>query len=154
MGRTNKPSDVFRYIDTKGHNTDYCWPWTGSTAGRDNRGYIMIDGVRYTATHVVYQLFNGEPVPKGKVLRHTCDNTLCHNPTHFELGTQSDNEIDKYKRGRAGTPNVIVREIRILAREPMMTNVEIVRRIKAKFDFKIADTTVHNILSGRRRAKG
>lgn len=36
----------------------------------------------------------------GNVVRHTCDNWRCIEPTHLEVGTQADNIADRDARGR------------------------------------------------------
>ncbi len=38
----------------------------------------------------------------GKVVMHKCDNRACVNPEHLGLGTQSDNILDGYQKGRIG----------------------------------------------------
>ena len=76
-----------------------CWKWTGYTDGR--YGLISIKGKEEKAHRASYQTFVGE-IPKGMVIRHKCDNTLCVNPNHLELGTQLDNMKDMADRGRAG----------------------------------------------------
>ena len=50
----------------------------------------------------VYCEANGVAIKsiKGKVVRHTCDNPRCINPTHLLLGTTADNMRDKVARGR------------------------------------------------------
>ena len=53
-----------------------------------------IRGHRY----VWEQLF-GE-IPKGMHVCHHCDVRKCVNPDHLFLGTDSDNNIDKLKKGR------------------------------------------------------
>lgn len=40
------------------------------------------------------------PIPKGLVVRHTCDVRECVNPDHLILGTQKDNIRDMHDRGR------------------------------------------------------
>jgi hypothetical protein len=35
------------------------------------------------------------PISKGLVVRHKCDNPLCINPEHLELGTVMQNTLDK-----------------------------------------------------------
>mgnify|MGYP000877027575 CR=1 FL=1 len=40
-------------------------------------------------------------LPKGLVVRHTCDNPTCINEDHLIGGTQKQNIKDKYDRGRA-----------------------------------------------------
>ena len=37
---------------------------------------------------------------KGKVVMHLCDNPACVNPQHLQLGTQSDNICDMYRKAR------------------------------------------------------
>ena len=44
---------------------------------------------------------NNQDVPKGLVVRHKCDNTLCVNPDHLLLGTQRQNIEDMIARDRA-----------------------------------------------------
>ena len=36
----------------------------------------------------------------GKIVMHTCDNPGCVNPKHLRLGTQSDNCLDRERKGR------------------------------------------------------
>lgn len=43
-----------------------------------------------------------QKIPKGKLVRHRCDNRLCINPEHLLLGTQQDNIMDMVGRGRHG----------------------------------------------------
>lgn len=40
-------------------------------------------------------------VPEGLVVRHSCDNPPCWNPSHLELGTQAENVRDRETRGRS-----------------------------------------------------
>jgi hypothetical protein len=47
-----------------------------------------------------YQFHKGEEVPSGKVVMHKCDNKICVNPEHLELGTQLDNIADMVAKGR------------------------------------------------------
>jgi hypothetical protein len=44
-------------------------------------------------------------IPKGLIVRHKCDNRLCINPEHLELGTITDNNRDRAKRGRNRNQN-------------------------------------------------
>jgi len=36
-----------------------------------------------------------EPIEKGKVVRHLCNNRRCCNPDHLDIGTHQDNMDDK-----------------------------------------------------------
>lgn len=53
--------------------TDGCWMWTG--------------------TH-------GEPIPKGRMICHTCDTPLCVRPDHLYVGTARTNARDRVERDR------------------------------------------------------
>lgn len=155
MGKSNQPYDVFKFINTHDNDPSVCWEWLGVLGGRDGRGYFSLDGKKVLAHRLVYQLFNGE-IPPGLVIRHTCDNQVCCNPKHLEIGSQSQNETDKYLRGRAGYPLHVVteinRELRRAKREGInITDREIVEHIKRKFNLDISRSGVGRVRRGDRR---
>lgn len=78
-----------------------CWNWTGMV---QNSGYgLLMIGIwkitrRWHLAHrLAYVLHYGE-IPKGKIVRHKCDNKLCVNWRHLELGTTFDNVMDAVRR--------------------------------------------------------
>lgn len=77
-----------------------CWDWKGAKVAG---GYGQISGERGAGNkpaHVfAYETFVG-PVPKGKILRHSCDDPGCVNPYHQIPGTHADNMRDMAHRGR------------------------------------------------------
>lgn len=77
---------------------DECWEWTGGK--NDERyGYMRV-GIKSEKAHrLSYQWLIG-PIPKGKILMHTCDNPSCVNPYHLRVGTQLDNVRDMMEKGR------------------------------------------------------
>ncbi len=75
-----------------------CWPWLGGCTG-SKYGALWFNNKQYKAHQVSYLIFNGE-IPKGLLVRHTCDNPSCVNPKHLIIGTQSDNLLDALKRER------------------------------------------------------
>lgn len=152
MARVNKPSDVFKSIDTHGNDPTVCWEWLGHLGGRDGRGYITIDGVRQLAYRVMWQIFNG-PIPEGMKVRHECDNPKCCNPKHLVLGTQGQNEKDKYIRDRWGYPHDVLKEIHRLHKMGF-TYRAIADRVNEKFDCTISFSGVGKVVRGDRRKDG
>jgi hypothetical protein len=77
-----------------------CWEWQGAT---NNIGYGMIrDEQRMRTTHrVSYEEHNQAKIPSHLIVMHKCDNTICVNPAHLNLGTRSDNTQDMLNKGRA-----------------------------------------------------
>jgi transcriptional regulator with XRE-family HTH domain len=73
-----------------------CWNWIGgvTSAGYGSIGY---HGKIWQAHRLSYEVFK-EPVPKEKLIRHKCDNKLCINPDHLEIGTHQDNSRDYFER--------------------------------------------------------
>lgn len=76
-----------------------CWEWQGA----NTRGYgtVMRNRKVIRVHRLSYELWC-DPIPKGMVIRHKCDNPKCVNPSHLETGTQADNINDIVVRGRHG----------------------------------------------------
>jgi hypothetical protein len=84
-----------------------CWVWTksrlskpGGEYGQIGVGGIGSGGKMWSAHRLAYTVFIG-PIPKGKLVLHSCDNPPCINPAHLRLGTHGDNGADMVARGRA-----------------------------------------------------
>lgn len=150
MSRRNQPVDVFKSINTHGNNPDVCWEWTGSTGGRDGRGYFTLAGRKRLAYRVVYELIHGEIQDDTLVIRHKCDNPICCNPMHLELGTRGQNEKDKYKRDRFGMTHEMIKAIHRYRRLGM-TYVSIADNVNKQFDTNITANAVGRIVRGERR---
>lgn len=151
MARKNTIEDFFSNIDMRGGNKIACWSWQGSpsTIYKD-RGYFSYDGKRWLSYRLMYTLVNG-PIPDGMVVRHKCDNSMCCNPEHLELGDQSDNENDKYNSDRAGIPVAAVREIKRLLQTTNATQAEIAAHISERFNYDVSRSAVRNIKLNLRR---
>ena len=79
-----------------------CWNWTATTVTRTGTVYygrFSLNGKVVIAHRVAWELENG-PIPEKMLVLHKCDNGLCVNPDHLFLGTQRDNMLDMYKKGR------------------------------------------------------
>jgi DNA-binding transcriptional regulator YiaG len=102
----NTPEVIWSKVDKRG--PDECWPWIG---WRNTNGYGRFElfGKAYYAHRAVFSLAYPEVqldlnAPASKhahgFIRHKCDNPICCNPAHLELGTHADNMRDKVERGR------------------------------------------------------
>lgn len=83
-------------IDRRG--ADECWPWKAGTNGA-GYGVYQVAGVRLYAHRQSY-IEAWDDIPAGMVVRHKCDNPICCNPHHLEVGTMADNSQDAVRRGR------------------------------------------------------
>lgn len=85
-------------VDTSGD----CWLWTGAKRNAGGYGQIVVDGRRVMTHRFAYELEYG-PIPAGMVVMHSCDNPPCVRPTHLSLGSRSDNNQDRARKGRSAT---------------------------------------------------
>ena len=151
MSRANTIEDLFALIDTKGGDDTQCWPWQGGASSlHKDRGYFQFEGKRWLSYRLLYTLVNGE-IPEGKVVRHKCDNSLCCNPKHLQLGNQSENENDKYLNDRAGLPVAVVREIKRLLQTTNATQQAIADYVSKRYNYDVSRSAVRNIKLGIRR---
>lgn len=98
-GRSHAPAEerFWRRVDKTGS----CWIWTGS---RRPNGYGQMQaggkGSATVSTHrFSYEMHRG-PIPKGRVVMHSCDNHACVNPAHLGVGTYKANTADMIAKGR------------------------------------------------------
>lgn len=124
--------------------SDDCWEWTRQLSNK-GYGWITVNGKKRSAHVEAWKLHNRSSVPKGMMIRHTCDNPPCTNPAHLLLGTFADNMADKMARNRqskgeaVGTSKLTesqVLEIRALAESGMVQT-----HIAARFETTPANIT-------------
>ena len=62
-----------------------------------------VNGKTVKISRLIYSKYylNGGEIPKGFVIMHKCDNTICINPEHLKIGTQKENIADMFLKGRA-----------------------------------------------------
>lgn len=96
ISQQNTKEHIWSLIDKKG--PDECWPWLG-WAYKNGYGGIRIQGKDYLPHRLAYELVNGI-IPNGLLVRHTCDNPPCCNPSHLLIGTAQDNSMDMVDRNR------------------------------------------------------
>lgn len=74
-----------------------CRIWQGAV-NTDGYARALINGNENGKVHrEIFYLVNGYYPP---VVRHSCDNPLCIEPTHLQPGTQLDNVKDRHTRKR------------------------------------------------------
>lgn len=77
-----------------------CWIWT-ACIGSDGYGRVQCAEHRCERAHrIAYQIRYGE-IPKGIVIMHSCDNSLCVNPQHLKVGSPLENSQDMVLKGRS-----------------------------------------------------
>ena len=82
------------------HKTETCWLWAGPNDESQGYGRVFIGRGKYKQAHqFVYEKLVGL-VPKGLILRHSCDNPQCVNPEHLTPGTTKQNARDRQDRDR------------------------------------------------------
>lgn len=140
------------YFWSKILKTDSCWLWIGYTNGM-GYGKFARGPFRYYAHRLSYEIENGE-IPKGKFIRHSCDNPTCVNPGHLLIGTQQENMKDASIRKRMPTGDSC--HLTKVTAE----NVKNLRRDYLKFKTTWADKLgvglyqVDNIINVRSRLNG
>lgn len=82
-----------------------CWNWQGAVT-KDMYGQIRV-GSRVMSTHRVSFTFANGSIPRGKVIRHQCDNRMCCNPAHLLVGDHEDNSQDIVDRQRHKSRRVL-----------------------------------------------
>ena len=111
MANTSKRvtgTDEFRFWSyVKVARPDDCWPWQGARAGGRSTSYgtFRVKNPRSQVYCHRYSLALSLGVsvldlPRGKVVRHSCDTPLCCNPAHLSLGTQKENMLDMVSQGK------------------------------------------------------
>src|SRR5690348_10986478 len=80
-----------------------CIEWTGPKLHNGYGKFTVTSSLCLRAHRVAYAEAFG-PIPEGMMVMHRCDNRICINPAHLELGTNADNvaDRDRKKRGGAG----------------------------------------------------
>lgn len=98
---TEKRQAVFEKCVDKSGGPDACWPWMRKL---NEGGYGRFKvGNHYPIAHRVAHVISGGEIPAGMLVCHRCDNPACCNPTHFFLGTQAGNVLDRVKKNRSAT---------------------------------------------------
>lgn len=102
MAAAKSPEAIFWEKTAVGPDNE-CWHWQGNR-NQKNYGYLrpVLGGRKRNirAHRFSWEMANGQPIPKGMIVRHLCDNPICVNPKHLLLGTHAENTMDAIVRGR------------------------------------------------------
>jgi hypothetical protein len=109
-GVMGKPLEQRFWAQVNKRGPSECWEWSGHKS--HGYGYISVgnksNGTRkeLRANRVCWEFDSITPIPAGKVVMHLCDNRACVNPSHLQLGTQSENLKDAFRKGRHSAPRL------------------------------------------------
>lgn len=146
-GRHGPVAERFWHYVTKGPD-EACWMWAGNT-DKDGYGILRTPSSQVRAHRVSYEIHK-EPIPAGRVVRHTCHTPGCVNPRHLLTGTNYDNVMDKVLAGRAPSnedhpnckfPNAVADVVR----------QSTARRKDLAREFGMSESQVSNIRTGAQR---
>jgi len=77
-----------------------CWLWSGAKTS-SGYGSFAMDRYRTIPAHRYAWICAYGSIPDGIDVCHRCDNPLCVNPEHLWLGTHTDNNSDRHRKGRS-----------------------------------------------------
>ena len=101
---TEKDKKRFMSFVNKQPGKNGCWIWTGwrSKHPSKEKKYGMFSwkgnnekSIDVRATRFSYVMNYGKKIPNDRTINHLCGNSSCVKPTHFYLGTEQDNIIDR-----------------------------------------------------------
>lgn len=139
-----------------------CWEWQGhrvdGTYGQLKREDNKTNVYAHRAS---VEIHRGFPVPGSLKVLHTCDNPPCVNPAHLRVGTQRDNVLDMYSKGRGSKTSLSgddhgstkvsdsnVRRIRMLWRSRRVTRIT---QMQLASRFGVTQAQISRIVSNKRR---
>ena len=115
ISRNGKGKEIVFHEDENG-----CHVCTSHNPNHQGYPIITYLGRHLTVAHLMYERKIGKELPKGTLLRHTCDNRQCINPDHLIPGTPKENSRDMVDRGRVSrqvgelNPNAKLTEKQVL----------------------------------------
>jgi hypothetical protein len=126
-----------------------CWEWQ-STIKKSGYGSFWFNGRPDRAHRVSYILTYG-PISDGLLVRHTCDNKKCVNPSHLLLGDALDNSRDAVERDRvafgSGNGNAKLTERQVVEIRRRVANGETQKEMARLFG--VSSSAVQFIIAGR-----
>lgn len=152
-GPKTKPVEERFWPKVKIGAPDDCWLWQ-ARINDNGYGHFCFSCVHQVckfmaASRAAYILTHGA-IPDDILVRHSCDNPPCCNPSHLVLGTHQDNVQDMVDRNRKPLGSACsqsrldenkVREIRELSNSGWSYNA-------LRKHYGVGESTIWNILKG------
>lgn len=98
LPRGSSPEEALRFAGWQVDHGSQCWNFAGHLDA-DGYGVITKGSAPYRAHRAAHEVWIG-PIPGGHLIRHTCDNRRCINPSHLLTGLPADNTRDAQERER------------------------------------------------------
>lgn len=135
-------------------DTDDCINWTGAKSTK-GYGVFTLRGRQVYAHRILWEWSNGKQIPANYIIMHTCDNPLCVNPRHLQLGTTKDNVDDCNRKGRRnqvsgerhGMAKLTAEEVRIIRKDYKPRKVTL-KALGNKYG--VSESTIHVIVTGQK----
>lgn len=81
---------------------DDCKVWEG-VKDKEGRGSVTWKGRKWLVPRLAMYFKLHRHIRDDELVLHSCDTPSCYNPNHLSLGTQGQNMLDMYARGRRNT---------------------------------------------------
>lgn len=145
--KTNKHSSRQKLISFR-INGD-CWECCSHHQTDSGHCQMIRNGKSVLVHRYIYEHINGN-IPDGLIVRHTCDNPKCLNPSHLLVGTYRDNCRDMFERCRANRPKGEHHYKHVLSEQQVLeayNSNEPARVFAEKFGCHLS--TIHYIRNGK-----
>ena len=132
-----------------------CELWTGVVLPSGYGQFYDENGIPWLAHRYQVAVEEGEEIPEGRVVKHTCFNKLCM--THLEIGTQKQNKNDPdcigENHGGAKVPDRVQKAaVQFMKTIPDVTQKQMAEWL-TNLGFKTARNTISYWLTGRSRSQ-
>lgn len=148
-GTPRSVADTIGLFWSKVNKTAGCWVWTGSL--RKGYGIVTLSSecqrllsisTHTIGTHSFSYILAFGTIPKGSVIRHSCDNRACVRPDHLLVGTHADNIADMDSRNRRHTKLTREQVIEIRNRCVILPNGRMASRKELAEEFGVSPSHI------------